>query len=345
MNAAKIEILLGMLNCRKIKTTGNRVRSSCPLFWRHGGKDEHPSFVVFATDDDESKCKCLGAGCGFGGTLIQLAWAIQAKIGHVPNVFGYISQHDSANFAQRLENINLGVYSGRKDLPGAVEGGIDPGDLISIADRSPWLEGCLHYVYEMQKFLDDNRAISYLRSEKRRVSDASIERWQLGWHPGARRVSIPQFDHTRRLVNIGGRYVSSENDDPFWTPPPWMHANGFKKELFLFGEDKFVSYDGQGTGVLVEGMFDAIFLDSRGIPNVMAMLGAHLSKTQYAKIVRWFNKLVIVPDGDQPGYEAADRIMSTVGQKIQVVVFPTANGKDPDNLDDSEVDDLKNYCI
>lgn len=349
MRASRIEDLLRSLGCRKVKTTGTRVRSSCPLGpWRHSGRDEHPSFVVFAADEDESKCKCLGASCNFRGTLMQLLWAIEnhSRV-KLPNLVSAVMQYDQADVAARLAKIdgNLGIFSPKTRLPGAVEGGVEIGDLISIADVAPSIDQFKHIPDDLHALLN-SEALAYLHGPTRNISDAAIQRWNLGWHPGARRISIPQYDRNKRLVNIGGRAVVAEDDfnTLLYPPIPWMHANNFKKELFLFGEDKFTSFDGTATMVLVEGMFDAIYLDSVGVLNVAAMCGAYLSRTQIAKITRWFKKLLIVPDGDPPGIKAANNIFESVGQKMDVSIFPTPDGLDPDQLIDDAIDDLKlNY--
>lgn len=351
MQASRIEDLLRLLGCRRVKTTGTRVRSSCPLGpWRHSGRDEHPSFVVFAADEDESRCNCLGASCGFKGTLMQLIWAIEKHSGSkLPTLMSIVQKHDQADIAARLARAedSLGIFSTTKKdrMPGAITGGVDVGDVISQVDSTPDLEQFSHMVEEMQELLDDE-ALTYLHGPDRRISDEAIKRWKLGWHPGARRIAVPQYDRRQRLVNLSGRLLEHPDNwlSLFYRTIPWMHAGNFRKELFLFGEDKFTSYDGDKTMVLVEGMFDAIFLDSKGVPNVAAMLGASLSKTQIAKILRWFNKLVIVPDGDQPGWDAANKINDIISQKMPVIIYPIRDGIDPDGMTDEEVEDLKaNY--
>jgi DNA primase len=47
-----------------------------------------------------------------------------------------------------------------------------------------------------------------------------------------------------------------------------------------------------------------------------------------------------VPDGDPPGYQAADRIVNTLGAKMDVRVYPTPLNKDPDELTDKEIDQI-----
>lgn len=347
MNGERIKGLLGALGAVKISSNTTRVRSSCPLApWTHNkGRDSHPSFVVFISDDGESVCKCMSAGCGFKGNLTKLIWSIESrsktKLEHLRQI---LQTHDKVDFSAVVEKTKskLGIFSTNKDyIPGAVTGGVDLSDFVQAVDKIPNRDHHRHYVDEMRKYLDDDSLI-YLRN-KRNLSDVAIDKWQLGFHPKACRIAIPQFDRTGKLVNIGGRHLPSVLDDPSWEPIPWMHAKGFEKEYYLFGEDHLVSLDGTGTYYLVEGMFDAIYLADQGVKNVVAMLGSHLSKVQCMKLLRWCNKLVIVPDGDPPGFKAADQVSLMLGQRIEVKVYPTPIGKDPDELDILEINHLLTF--
>lgn len=183
----------------------------------------------------------------------------------------------------------------------------------------------------------DQPVLEYLHGPKRRLIDKTIKDWKIGWHPGARRVSIPQYDALGRLVNISGRYIPSVFDE--WDPPPWLHATGFLKTLFLFGEDRIDR--SLGYVVLVEGMFDAIYLHQAGVSNVVAMLGSKISSYQEEKICRWAKRLIIVPDGDEPGARAADFVEKRLADRIEIKRFSTPEGKDPDCLTEAEVAEVQ----
>ncbi len=309
--------------------------------WRHSsGKDEHPSFFVKVADGDESWCKCASASCRFKGTMTDMLWFISKKSSiEIGKLYRLVQDNDKPDLLARLADLSEKINKPVR-MPGYVDGGMEVGSLIDQADKLPGLEAHAHKVQEMVDLLD-HAAIRYLKGPSRNLTQHSINRWKLGWHPGAQRIAVPQYDRNNRLVNIGGRHVASDNDNPFWIPPSWMHALNFKKEMYLFGEDKLLSYTGKGTVVLVEGMFDVIALDGHGIPNVVAMLGAHLSKAQYQKIVTWFDRIVIVPDGDAPGFEAADRIVNLIGSKISIGMYRTPLGKDPDELTSEEISQLR----
>jgi DNA primase len=197
----------------------------------------------------------------------------------------------------------------------------------------------------------DQEAADYLHGPDRRLTDETINKWKIGWHPQARRVSLPQFDRLGRLVNLSGRHV------PYWPKclppsdreakaPKWMHSNGFDREMFLFGEDWFeVSDDSRGTVFLVEGGFDVVFLSQCGLKNVAGINGSHINKTQVDKILKWFDSVVILMDGDQAGIDAAQRIESMLSRRIHTITHMIPDGRDPNQMEVEEVEDLKaRFC-
>jgi hypothetical protein len=355
MRAARIEELLGALGCDRIHAAtsgrGPIVRSTCPLaFWKHAGaRDKKPSFAIFVADKDASYAKCLA--CGFKGDLNTLVLMIQRRSGRdLSKLWLFVQENDKADLGTRLEKKKdgAGLYSIPTEKPrGPIDmswnQGPDLSDLLAQADAIPVLnQEHESHVAKMVECLDEE-SLDYLKgTEKgdRRLTDETIASWRLGWHPGARRIGIPQYDRNGRLVNLSGRYLGRPDDE--WEPPKWMHAKGFRKEYFIFGEDRFVLGEkGKGTAFVVEGMFDAIYLAQEGIPNVGAMCGAFLSKYQVEKFVRWFDHLVVVPDGDAEGYRAKDRIIDNVGSRISVSWYETPMGTDPDELVDNQISEIK----
>lgn len=354
VKADKIEYLLHALQIDKVRRKSRGVESSCPLApWTHmGGRDNRPSFMVF---DSEGVSGCRCQACNFKGGLRRLLWTIQWKSKRdLSKLVTFVHNNDQQDLGGILKTLDklktdAGFYSEASSssaVSDVFRQGRDYSDPLSVADAIPALPDA------HQKIVDDlhqiltgdldrgGEGLAYVH-DKRRLSDAAINKWKLGWHPVVRRVVIPQYDRNGRLINISGRYYPSVLDD-HWDPPPWLHANGFKKEMYLFGENH-LNYDaaGKGTVFLVEGMFDAIYLDSQGVPNVVAMLGAHLGRYQVEKLIRWFDHLVVIPDGDPAGYEAAALVVTMIGSRMRVDVFPTPQGLDPDELSIEQVSDIK----
>ena len=342
----KIELIIDLLNgigAVKIKTidsgNGQKVGAQCPFAqWRHvGGKDHNPSFIVFVNEDDRSWCKCHS--CGFSGSLSDLLYKLEKTSGREYSKFHLILLYNENSQKVRppppIWRIPGVDYSGPEWSQAGAKDHL--GCLDMARDAKPLSQEHVDLVDQMVNALDDESR-DYLKN-KRGFTDVTIARWKLGWHPGARRISIPQYDFDGRLVNIGGRDVPTFLG---WDHAPWMHSLGFKKELFLFGEDKFDVGDCRGTAFLVEGMFDAIYLDQCGLRNVAAMCGSYLSKNQQNKLIKWFNRIIIIPDGDEPGRQAAKRIKDgEFGCRTRVNVYDTPDGKDPDQLTLEQIEDMK----
>jgi len=359
MKAEHIERLLSSLGCTKIRTAGNKIRCTCPLApWKHGGgKDEHPSLAVFISNDDSSGANCMSGRCGFRGNLTELLYKYQKLSGRdMSALLMFVAEHNETSLEKRMSKIDAraGHYampSSNSDGPGHVEGGKDYSDPLLRADMKPPLpESAVEIMEKMRTWIDDE-AWAYLTGPDRRFTQQTIEKWKIGWHPQQRRVSVPQYDRIGRLVNLSGRYV------PYWPEevplserehkvPKWMHSHGFDRELYLFGED-WLKTDGEGKGTLflVEGAFDVIYMDQCGIPNVAGINGSHINDTQVDKILKWFDFVVILMDGDQAGIDAAARIEGRLMKRIQTTSYRIADGRDPNQMTDSEVEDLKSRFL
>ena len=87
--------------------------------------------------------------------------------------------------------------------------------------------------------------------------------------------------------------------------------------------------------ILVEGIFDALMLDARGIKNVVALGGSNITEDQIISLREAHIKSVtLLMDNDQAGLEGALAITEKLAnENFQVFVIPTknlGNAKDPD---------------
>jgi DNA primase len=131
-------------------------------------------------------------------------------------------------------------------------------------------------------------------------------------------------------VGISGRAFHAEQ------LPKYLHSSGFRRDYYLYGE--YQARTGE-RGFLCEGFFDVIYLRQYGY-NAVAMLGSHLSRFQVEKLVKFFSDVVIVPDGDGPGYEAAKKAEAQLSPRLPTIVAKVPFGKDPDQLDENELTSL-----
>jgi len=340
MDSRGIQNLLRRLGCERVHVGAKWIKATCPLArWRHTkGTDTNPSFEIAIDDKGRSgwKChSCTPEGRRPGEPSLNLINLINRLIVYNPSqVHKYralaevIQRTDLPSIEQmkaRLAGVSS-VPGPPREVAGVVvsEGFAKRGDGDFI--ELPALPEDL-----LEKFQPlSEEAREYL--EERGLSKATIQSWELGWHAGARRVSIPVRDIKGRLVGISGRALDSDQY------PKFLHSNAFHRDFYLFGEHRCQTPE---VAYLVEGFFDAISLWQRGYRFPLCFMGSGISRFQVEKLVQLgFKEAVIVPDGDPPGVKIADGVLRSVSARMPTRVIPMPDGADPDDLTRDELLEL-----
>jgi hypothetical protein len=178
------------------------------------------------------------------------------------------------------------------------------------------------------------RALAYLTGSKRKLTQKTIDRWGILWHPKAGRIALPIRDVQGRLVGISGRAISDD------IKPKFLHSAGFQRNLYLFGEH--LAVPGR-RGYIIEGHFDAIYLDQMGYKNTLAIMGGSVSALQTEKIVHLCTDVVIVPDGDEPGKAIAEGAERVLKARLPTRVAAVPDGYDPDELEDDYLHNILGF--
>lgn len=329
MKAADVEKVLHELGCHSVRTmpTG-KVKSSCPFAtWRHtGGTDSHPSFVVWSDDKKASGYYC--AGCkARGNTMLSLVWRVQDMSGR--------DMSDLVEFV------------------GKADGWLDPAERVKQYEYKPRADSDEEWrpperkVPELRQIPEKNYApFSEMVSPyflKRGLTEETCRAWGLGDDPRRKRALFAIRDRDGRLFGISGRlyeevccgvpYSEFEKNCPKCgrkKQPKYLHSKGFRKGLILYGEhmiDLKIR-----VGIVVEGNIDPIAVWQAGYRNPVAIMGSEPSRTQCEKLVGFFDRLVVVPDGDAAGREMGRKTEKLLGKRMPVVVKFPPDGKDPANL-------------
>lgn len=323
MDAEHIIELLQKLGCEKItQSTGGWVDSTCPLArWKHKtGRDRHPSFGVAITEG-VSGYRCHA--CHSSGPLISLVREYGERSGRNMRPWVvFVEQHNApaGNFIskkiERYKKIEQARWQGPVEIAGMMASPIallqvPPDQVFKVLDESE-LNAFVALPPEIEAYLLG-------RGFTRKTLDA----WGVRWHEGARRITIPIRDLKKQLVGISGRA---------WDPdakPKYLHSTGFARDFYLYGEDKI---EKSKPAILVEGFFDVMALWQAGYANALAIMGSHLSKFQIEKVVKHCSSVVVLPDGDAPGQETAQKIAQVLSNRLHVRVASCVMGKDPDEL-------------
>jgi hypothetical protein len=327
--------LLQALGSRNVKVANNGwVHASCPMAPyspNHKSKeDAHPSFGIAINPKKRSGYRCFT--CGAKGNVTELMHRLNAlarEAGDAPvcstELFNWLRNTDTdieETPDELMAMLDSAAYRPRKSVEFA-------GVRVS-EDAAKRMQG---YVEQEEVILTDadldafaplsQEAAEYLMQD-RGLSDDTIVRWDFRWNPKTRRVVIPIRDCKGRLVGYSNRAIDQG------VKPKFLHSKGYLRDRYLYGEH-FLREGGTKQGVVVEGFFDAIHLWQHGYQGV-AMLGTYPSKMQVEKMVRFFGEIVILPDGDAAGYEAADRVMQALKGRVPTRIAKVPHGRDPDEL-------------
>lgn len=337
-DAPTITKLLKLMQVSHIKVLGYKsvVECSCPLAaWKHGrGHDNKPSFGIKIAKKGPCNCK----SCGWHGNLVDLALEYRTRQGNraIPNDEAMLAlvkeiaheTPDLATIRRKAQKATLD-YEPPREIAGIVVrgGSLSPAQAQSLdTDDDPlvdeaWLDTLPLPPPEVMVWL-----------VQRGLTDATIKQWELRWQPYVKRLVIPVRDFKGRLVGLAGRAWEGARG------PKFKNSQGFKKTHYLYGEH-LIPQRGLDTGYVVEGFFDVMYLRQHGYPTV-ALMGSTMGELQRLKLVRFMRNVVYVPDGDPPGYAAANRWLQEMGLTVPARVAATPAEHDPDELTEAELHGL-----
>jgi 5S rRNA maturation endonuclease (ribonuclease M5) len=334
MQAEDITYLLDKIGCNRIRQNmSGWVNASCPFapFTKlHKTREDKSSSFGIRIDDGPSHYRCFT--CNAKGSVLELLTRLRSLMttgGHDTTAFSDIFQWVLAKDRDSLSSTDILKAA----LERAERRPTGPMDVGGIRLSAKTAQAALGYAYDVPETVlaeDDLLAFDPLDGESfdylkgRGLDEKSIADWEFRWHRTARRIAIPIRDCKKRLVGISGRSLEGESKRKF------LHSLGFQRDRYLYGEVR-LKEGGEGTGVIVEGFFDAIHLWQHGYQGV-AIMGTHVSRIQIEKLVRFFKNIVILPDGDTPGLEAADRMKDVLLTRIPTRIAKIPMNRDPDEL-------------
>jgi 5S rRNA maturation endonuclease (ribonuclease M5) len=114
--------------------------------------------------------------------------------------------------------------------------------------------------------------------------------------------------------------------------PKYLHSKGFKRNLMLYGENRYKVDRTDGRIYLVEGHLDALSMWQAGYRPVNAILGSYPSESQIEKVIRDNERVVVVGDGDQSGAGIVAVVKKMVADRIPVSRKLLPNKTDPNKL-------------
>jgi DNA primase len=181
---------------------------------------------------------------------------------------------------------------------------------------------------------------SYLA--KRGISQETAEHFGVGHFPGkgsmSGRIVFPIHNAKGELVAYAGRAL----DD---AEPRYRLPANFAKTQELFNLHRAIKVSENGGVVVVEGFFDCLKVHQAGFPSVVALMGWSLSDAQFTLLAEYFDKIIVMLDGNDVGQAAARDIASRLASRVLVRIVDLPDGKEPDLLSSQEIGQLLQHLV
>lgn len=288
--------------------------------------------------------------------------------------FGCHAKGDAVTFVKESEN--LGFMEAVEIL--AREAGMqmparDP-RAAERADRRTLLQQVMDEAirfYRLQlKTAAGAEARTYL-SQKRRLTEAAWDRWDIGWAPASRhalkdalaakgippdlmvasgliaraddgslydrfraRIIFPIKDTRGRPISLGGRSLDPNAQAKYLNGP---ETELFDKGRTIFNHAPAREAAGKGKPLIVaEGYMDVIALSEAGFTAAVAPLGTAVTEDQLRMIWRIADEPIMALDGDNAGLKAAQRVIDLALPLLEagkaLRIAILPGGMDPDDL-------------
>ncbi len=288
--------------------------------------------------------------------------------------FGCHAKGDAIGFVKEIENLSfMEAVEALAREAGMTVPARDP-RAAEQADRRTELAQVMEEAvkfYRLQlKTAAGAEARRYL-ADKRRLSEAACDRWEIGWAPDGfsalrdalvakgvgpdlmvasgvvaksdngqlydrfrGRVIFPIRDARGRAISLGGRSLDPNAQAKYLNGP---ETELFDKGRNLFNQARAREAAGKGKPLIVaEGYMDVIALSEAGFTAAVAPLGTAVTEDQLRLIWRIADEPVVALDGDTAGIRAALRVVDLALPMLEAgkaLRFAILpGGMDPDDL-------------
>lgn len=181
------------------------------------------------------------------------------------------------------------------------------------------------------------------------VSDTTIDRFDLGWDNGLRRVTIPVHDKFSQLLNVRRYRLPSMRDDPKF--PKLLNTDGFGSPAELFPAPQIFSIcrtkHKPPVVYWMSGESDTLVAWDKGVPSFCYTTGENVCKKEWAEQIKELDVVIgIVQDnddekknGERPGERGAKKRLEMLRAE-GVTAFIV---KMPEILQEKKVKDFRDY--
>lgn len=127
---------------------------------------------------------------------------------------------------------------------------------------------------------------------ERGFEDETLKHFGVGYSEKMRMVVVPMHDDKGTAIGLIGRTPSHKEEDK-----RFKNSKGLPKAKTAWNIHRAKKTG--DTVIIVEASFDAMRVHQAGYPNVIALLGGHVTQYHLNQIGRYFSKVIIMTDFDK----------------------------------------------
>ena len=323
-----------------LKRRGANYIACCPF--------HHEKTPSFSVSPSKGIYKCFG--CGKAGSVVS-----------------FVMEHEQMSYVEALKYLGhkYGIeVKEKEETQEDIQQRLHHESLLIVNDFAQ------KFYTEQLLRSDEGIAIGLSYFKERGFTDATIEKFLLGYAPNKRRefthnaqrkgykkehlvevgltieregtgelldrfyerVMFPIRSISGKVIAFGGRTLRKDKEVAKYINSPESEVYVKNKVLYGIYEAKQAIAREQKC-YLVEGYTDVISFHQAGVENVVASSGTSLTTGQIQLIKRFTNKVTVLYDGDWAGIKASLRgidMLLEEGLEIKVALFP--DGEDPDSF-------------
>lgn len=162
----------------------------------------------------------------------------------------------------------------------------------------------------LQELLDNNLLEDLNLLYSKEIDDAFYPRTLLFSYFENYPLIMPFKDHYGNTIGIVGRTLASENERRAKNISKYKNTK-FTKGNYLFGLYENKKHIIENNCVyIVEGQFDVIKANEKGLKNIVAIGSGNMSMNQFALICRYTDNIFLLLDNDEAGIKGRKKIIS-----------------------------------
>ena len=221
---------------------------------------------ALAVDKEKGLWHCFSPSCMYSGTLPDLL-RLTKKLNpfQAQRVILKKKREDRVGFAERLEHA-----------------------LAETPEFSPFSQEVLD---RMKQDFPGSVAEEYMKS--RGFDSDTLDYFDVGYSAKKDMVVVPMHDPKGMPIGIIGRTPSHQNKQ-------FKNSTGLPKAKTAWNFHR-AKKTGE-TVIICEASYDAMRIHQAGYPNVIALLGGHVTKYHLDQIGKTFSRVIIMTDYDEKRY-------------------------------------------